>query len=287
MGMGSASQIETIRLYEANLEHLLEMSKRTDGWLLSSVLLALAWCLTSKSSQVRLDALRLVQKFNEKLAQDENTSCWSQFLRKLLKHKEEIEMDGGDYIRTKLNKIMTSDDKLASSIIDHLKKFLNASLKNSGISGRPNSPRPQHLAQFSSNLDSSCDLDIKCLVLIKFKHILLHLFEFVNDNFKLKLAESIFSLLVTILNESSSLVESAPSDRLGLELRLNKALLSLIVRPYLLNSKSFSFFNKNDKYFDYLVGYLNNTNQVFCVFSGFLSKRNFEFNLFRKNLPNC
>lgn len=183
-------------------------------------------------------------------------------------------MDGGDYIRTKLNKIMLSDEKLAASLVDHLKKFFSITLRNNTSSSsihvsRPLSspPRPQHLVQFSSNLDYSgnntaaaADLDIKCLVLVKFKLILLHLFAYVDDDFKLKLMESVFGCLVTSLNESTSLTES--DNRSSLELRLNKSLVAHIVDPYLLNSKSYQFFNKNEKYFDYLIGYLNNTSLV-------------------------
>lgn len=178
-------------------------------------------------------------------------------------------MDGGDYIRTKLNKIMLSDEKLAVSLIDHLQKFFAISLRNGSISNSsPSSPRPQHLVQFSSNLDASSDhLDIKCLVLVKFKLILLHLFAYVNDELKLKLMESVFEVLITSLNESSSLMKSGggggdASNRVGLELKLNKSLLALIVDPYLLNTKSYLFFNKHGKYFDYLVGYLNNNSLV-------------------------
>lgn len=176
-------------------------------------------------------------------------------------------MDGGDYIRTKLNKIMMSDEKLAVSLIDHLQKFLSISLRNGSISNNSTSstsPRPQHLVQFSSNLDASSDhLDIKCLVLVKFKLILLHLFAYVDDELKLKLMESVFGVLITSLNESSSLMKSGDaSNRVGLELKLNKSLLALIVDPYLLNTKSYLFFNKHEKYFDYLVGYLNNNSLV-------------------------
>lgn len=256
--VSTSSQVETIRLFDANLDQFLEVNRRTDGWLLSSVIMALTWCLTSKTSSIRLSSLRLIEKLNERL--DEENVIWKNFLKKVLKYREEIEMDGGDYIRTKFNKILSSDEKLSVTIIDYLKKFLVTSLKSgSPISRVPNSP--QHLAQFSSNLDSSSDIDVKCLVLVKFKLILLDLFALVDDTFKIKLFESVFGLLMTSINESSSLTDSTSSSRLGLELRLNRALLDLIVDPYLLNSKSYSFLNKNEKYFDYLVGYLNNNSQ--------------------------
>jgi hypothetical protein len=117
------------------------------------------------------------------------------------------------------------------------------------------------LAQFSSNLDSAV-LDIKCLVLVKFKTILLGLFSKIREEFKLKFLESIFNLLVANLNESNSLSVDQESDRYAIEMSLNKSIIAQIVDSYLLNSKSSDFFNKNEKYFDYLIGYLNNNNQT-------------------------
>lgn len=81
-----ASQLETIRLYEANLGQLLETNKRTDSWLLSSVVLALAWALTSKTSEVRLSTLGLVKKLYEALCEqtdlDDDNVMWKDFLKR-------------------------------------------------------------------------------------------------------------------------------------------------------------------------------------------------------------
>lgn len=121
------------------------------------------------------------------------------------------------------------------------------------------SRKPNQLVQFNSSLDSSTH-DISCLVLVKFKLALLELFAHVGDEVKSKLMESIHNLLVSNLSESNSLAGDEP----GLELRLNKAIVELIVDSYLLNSNSYEFFNKNEKHFDYLIGYLNNNSQV-CI----------------------
>lgn len=76
-----STQLQTIRLYEAHLEKLLEVNKRTEGWFLISCVLALAWCLTSKSSQIRLGALDLVEKLNKRL-DDNDYSTWKLLLKK-------------------------------------------------------------------------------------------------------------------------------------------------------------------------------------------------------------
>lgn len=167
--------------------------------------------------------------------------------QRLLKYKEEIEMDGGDYIRTKLNKILSSDEKLSTTVLSQLNRFIALSLKSSSRQLAALSPK---VAQFDAS--STPDLDIKCQVLIKFKLIVLELFALVNDDTKLKLMESIFSMLIANLNESSALVDD---DN---HWRVNKSILTRIVDSYLLNEKSYAFFNKNEKYFDYLIGYLNN-----------------------------
>lgn len=82
-GKVNSSQLETIRLFDAHLDQLLEVNKRTESWLLMSVIMALAWCFTSKSSQIRLTALALVQKLNVRLDDDE-FATWKLFLKKFV-----------------------------------------------------------------------------------------------------------------------------------------------------------------------------------------------------------
>lgn len=177
-------------------------------------------------------------------------------------------MDGGDYIRAKLTKILSSEENIASMIIEHLNKFLNLTLKSlpgsSSISRSAVVPKSHQTAQFTPPLDSvGIDLDSKCQILIKFKIILLDLFGLVSEDIKQTIMESIFGLLVVTLNESSMVLEKADlSQTETTECRLIKDILDRIVEFYLLNSKSHVFFNKNEKYFDYLIGYLNNNAQV-------------------------
>ena len=76
------TQLETIHLFELNLNQFLEMNKKlanTDSMLIS-VILALTWCLTSECTKVRCSALKLMEKFHIQLA--ESQTIWSEYLKK-------------------------------------------------------------------------------------------------------------------------------------------------------------------------------------------------------------
>lgn len=76
----SVTQLETIRLFELNLDQFFEMNKKTADSMLNSVILALTWCLTSENMKVRSCALKLMDKIHAKL--DESQQMWTVYLKK-------------------------------------------------------------------------------------------------------------------------------------------------------------------------------------------------------------
>lgn len=243
------AQIQTIYLYSQNLDEFLASSKKTEHVLLNSVLLVLTWCLTSPNYLTRLKALNLLEQINEKCEQ-ENLE-WKNYLKKLLKHRKEIEVDGTDYVRSKsLNKIFSSED--SSTILLILTQFFELSLAK-----QKQNLKPLQYNQFMSIHDS--DLDSGCSILVKFKLCLLDLFKNAKDELKLKFQEVLFNQMLSNLNESSNLLEEEIKTDLVL---LNKLILNLISSNFLVTKKSAEFFNQNEKYFDYLIGYLRNQSQA-------------------------
>ena len=247
-----AAQIHTLCLYAQNVAEFLEFtSKKIE--LFSSLLFIISWCLTSDHNQLRLSALNLLEKVHDQLNNGDytnNVTWWSIYLKKLLKHRQEIEIDGNDYVKTKsLNKIF---DKNANENNDTISKYLNQYMALS----RANINQRFSASSMAYYLDSD-------LILVKFKHSLLDLFKDIKDDFKSNIMDSIFNCLIRNLNDSASLVVPASSsdeDRREkqLEIEINKSLIEIIVSGYLLTRKSPSFLNANQKSFDLIVGYLNN-----------------------------
>ena len=170
---------------------------------------------------------------------------WNSYLKRMLKYREEIELDAADYARTKcLNKLLTSDDKndVLLKIITH---FLTLKLSKNVTQTH----RDLILFSYLDNTNSK-------LVLNQFKYCLLDLVKNVRDEIKSKLLEPIFTFLIENLNDVDIMLEKTRHES------VNKMLIETIINNYVVTSESAQFFVKNEKYFDYLIGYLNNTNQT-------------------------
>jgi hypothetical protein len=247
-----ATQIHTLQIYARNnaAEFLAFTSKSTD--LLNAIVLIVSWCLTSETDDLRLASLDLFEHVYAGLASVklENNTWWSGYVKKILRNRQEIAVDGSDYIRTRsLNKIFEK-----SGDCESMCKILGYFL------GLSRSGQNQRFASMAYYLDTD-------LVLAKFKHALLDLFKRVRDEFKYVMLESVYSLLVMSLNDSASLLldsavtEAAVADR-KLEIRIVKSLIDTLASNYLVTSKAPLFLNKNEKFFDLLVGYLNTDTAV-------------------------
>jgi hypothetical protein len=165
-----------------------------------------------------------------------------------LKYREEIVLDGADYARTKrFSKLFSNDDNDSLvKIISHLLTIkLIKSPTPSSSSATPTTQTHRDLILFSylGNVISK-------LVLNQFKFCLLDMFRNVCDELKFKLLEAIFTFLMENLNDV---------DRNEM---VNKNLVDVILNDYVIKTESAQFFIKKEKYFDYLIGYLNNANQT-------------------------
>lgn len=134
----NCTQLETVRLYQTNLDEFIEMSRRrTDDSMLNSVLLALTWCLTSENRLVRTHSLRLIESIGDKLSAveaDAQPDPWTLYIKKLLKHKQEIEIDGQNYVRSKsINKIFSASEELSAFLIQQFVFYLNVSLTRNNL----------------------------------------------------------------------------------------------------------------------------------------------------------
>ncbi len=240
-----ATQTHTLQLYSRNVVEFLEFTTRSAD-LFNSLLLIISSCLTSESEKLRFAALDLFEKVHAALSKEnlENNSWWVGFVKRMLKNRQEISIDGSDYVRTKsLNKILSSES-------DNIYKILNFFL------GLNRSNQNQRFMSSSMAYFMNSDLS-----LVKFKYSLLDLFKNAKDEYKFNILESLFNFLIKNLNDSASLLEGSKenSDR-QLEIKINKSLIETLVNSYLVTTKSYSFLNDNQKFFDFLVGYLNNNN---------------------------
>jgi hypothetical protein len=235
-----STQLRTIELFNQNLNELLNDNKKYDYSLLNATILMASWCLTNENAKIRTESLNLLESIYN-LAQKEVTTVWSSYLKRILKHRQEIEIDGADYMRTKcLNKILSNSANKEDNkeICNFILNFLSQTF---------NSNKNKHnLFYYFDDLNSK-------LILNEFKYCLLDLIKNLKDDIKLDFMEKIFNLVLNILNDTSS----NTNDDLD---KLNLNLISLIVDNYMLTSKSSTFFHSNEKYFDYLIGYLNTRN---------------------------
>ena len=240
-------QQRTIRLLNENAQDLILNSKKYDSSVLNALILALIWCLTSKHSKTRVEALSLLESLNSSsFLSNESDYIWLGCLKKLLKHKKEIEIDGADYTKTKsFSKLFTAEDNAeqGKSLTNAIAHFLTLDNKSNQL--------------YKLQIFTFVDDQYSKLVLNEFKYCLLDLVKNLRDDAKLKLIQPVFALLISILGDASN--EDSTSNKLEL---LNKKLFDLIVGYNLVTSKSSEFFKKDEKSFDYLIGYLNNKNQT-------------------------
>ena len=233
-------RLQTIILLTHGVNDFLNFNQKTDYKLIDSFVLAFTWALASQSQLMRQKTLLLFDELQKNL---DDTSTWKHYVKKLLKHRQEIEIDGADYVRTKsLNKIFASDAEIVSMVEKSLEFSLNK-LKNT-----------HQLAQFVSAKD--LDTDSGCHILVLFKHMLLDLCKQIKQDFKIKYLNVLFQILVQLLTESNLLIDTKDS----ILVKTNKQIINVISREFILTPKSASFFNQNNKCFDYLIGYLNNKN---------------------------
>ena len=232
-----STQLRTIELFNLNLNELLQDNKKYDYSLLNATILILTWCLTNENAKIRTESLNLLESIYN-LAQQEVTTVWSSYLKRILKNRQEIEIDGADYMRTKcLNKILTNSSNKEDNkeICNFISNFLSQTFNST--------KNKYNLFYYFDDLNSK-------LILNEFKYCLLDLIKNLKDEIKLEFMDKIFNLALNILNETS------PNTNDDLD-KLNLNLISLIVDNFLLTTKSSIFFKSNEKYFDYLIGYLN------------------------------
>jgi hypothetical protein len=224
------AQIHTISLYEQDFEKFYDYSSKNNDEVFNSIIFTTTWCLTSENFKLRTHALGLLEKIQSKL--NENSE-WFSYLKKLLKHRQEIEIDGRDYVRTKsMNKIFSSSNS-NDSILSSLNQFLSMNRTTT---------TQKHSTPFFLESDLS---------LSKFKYCLIDLFKNLKDDYKSEILDSLFQYLISSINESTP---NMPKDLIA----INKNLIEILVNNYLLTKKSHSFLNSNEKHFDFIVGYLNN-----------------------------
>lgn len=236
------TRIKTIKLYTQRTTELVESGLKS-GDLLNALVLVVSWCLTSNQDKLRLAALSLLENMqtvvSERIAADDKEKGWiASFLKKLLKHRQEIEIDGTDYVRSKsLNKILDKKGE-SDSIYRVLNHFISLSKSKSG-------KMAQHYYIGSD------------FVLTGIKYTLLDLFRRVRDEHKVNLLDGLFNLVFGILNDSADLLQLDVNEREA-EIKEKEKLITLIVSEFVLSGQSSSFLNQHEKHFDFLIGYLNN-----------------------------
>ena len=120
-------QSKTILLFSIYIKDLLVNEKKHDSSLVSGLVLALTCCLTSTSQDVRVEVLDLLEKIGAEGNVSEGDSfLWSAFIRKLVKHRQEIQVDRVDYLSSKcLSKILNNNESdQAQKILDSVNRFL-------------------------------------------------------------------------------------------------------------------------------------------------------------------
>jgi hypothetical protein len=120
---------------------------------------------------------------------------------------------------------------------------MSSSSSSSSVTPTTQTHRDLILFSYLDNVNSK-------LVLNQFKFCLLDMFRNVRDELKFKLLEAVFTFLMENLNDVDS------------NEMVSKKLVDVIMNDYVITLESAQFFIKNEKYFDYLIGYLNNTNQT-------------------------
>ena len=164
----SLFQSKTILLFSIYIKDLLVNEKKYDSSLVSGLVLALTCCLTSTSQDVRVEVLDLLEKIGAEGNVSEGDSfLWSAFIRKLVKHRQEIQVDRVDYLSSKcLSKILNNNESdQAQKILDSVNRFLATP------ADPVNTKVQRQLFFFSFASDSSA-----AQLVNQFKHALLHLF---------------------------------------------------------------------------------------------------------------
>ena len=236
----SLVQSKTIQLFSNYIKDLLASEKKHDSSLVSGLVLALTCCLTSTSQDVRVEALDLLEKIGAEGSESEGESfMWSAFIRKLVKHRQEIQVDRVDYLSSKcLSKILNNNESdQAQKILDSVNQFLTTP------ADPVNTKVQRQLFFFSFASDSSA-----AQLVNQFKHALLDLFKLVKEDVKLKIFDSCFSLFMSNIAQ----LTSTTKDKVQL-VKINE----LIITNYFLTKKSASFFNSHEKQFKALVSFLN------------------------------
>ena len=231
-----STQTRTLQLFGIYLNDLLDnFAKSNESSLCNALVLSATWCLTSPNDSVRGEALRLLDKCHSmNVASPVDSFKWQTLIKKLTKHREEIEIDGAAYVSSKcLGKLFVAES--SDSLFAIIEQFLRASSDKSGGSF------------FSNYLNEPHAL----LTLNKFKYCLLDLFKQLKDESKLKLLPPLMSMFLSICNYD--LDENAAPNLVC----LFENQVRLITGNYLVTSKSSQYFIENEKYFDYLIGYLN------------------------------
>ncbi len=231
------TQLRTIQLFDTYLADLTNNSKKSnENSMLNALVLSLTWCLCSSHEIIRIEAINLLEKINQ--ADLTELFVWSTFIRKLVKHKQEIQIDGAEYLKTKcMNRIFSSNEN-NSDLFNVISQFLYVTNTNK------TPVKQQKLTFFSNYLNDSSSL----LVLNKFKYCVLEVLANLKDEFKLKLLDQIMNIFLCIVNHDNN------NEKL---MHVYQGIFKSIVQSYLVTSKSSDFFSQNVKYFDYLIGYLN------------------------------
>jgi hypothetical protein len=101
------TQEHTIQLFGIYLNDLvMNSSKLNEGSMLNALILTLTWCLTSETENIRSGAIKLLEKCQELSVSSNGEFKWSNYIKKIIKHKEEILIDGPAYVPSKcLNKV--------------------------------------------------------------------------------------------------------------------------------------------------------------------------------------
>jgi hypothetical protein len=239
------SQLRTIQLFDVYLSDLTNnLKKSNENSMLNSLISLLTWCLCSSHEIIRIEAINLLEKINSTIKTDD--FVWSDFIKKIVKHKQEIQIDGSDYLKSKcLNKIFGNNEKNLE-LFNVISQFLFA------INTNKTPVKQQKQTFFSNYLNNSSSL----LVLNKFKFCLLDTFINLKDEFKLKLLDQVMNLFLNIVND-----DELNTEKIGL-FKVYQVIVKTCIENYLITSKSNEFFIKNKKYFDYIIGYLNMNSNV-------------------------
>lgn len=223
--------------------------------MVNALVIVLVWCLSSSHEVIRIEALNLLEKIGQI-----NSLVWCDLIHKLKKHKQEIQIDGQNYLKRKfLNKVMRSSKEIFK-LFEH---FLSAD----------NSKAVAKATTFFSNyLNETCALHL----LNKFKYILLDTFSSLDDELKLNLTSPSVNLFLSLVSHEKTI-------------EIYKWIINLIIDSYLITNSSGGYFAQNEKHFDYLIGYLNTNSAesslIFYFNTKFMEKLASNSQQFFKSLP--